>query len=93
MLPTAFSFIEFKADSAIITALKMTEKEEALIVRINETKGLEGNCTISFKFNVLECSLVNLLEQWEMDFKLEGNSVSVQIKPFEILSLKIRFLS
>ncbi|MBP5640592.1 MAG: alpha-mannosidase, partial [Victivallales bacterium] len=78
------------AGHASIETLKKAEKDDSRIIRIVETAGKHGNVVLRFAQEVKRVSETNLLE-WEHGRELQMNerTVTLKMKPFEIVTLRI----
>jgi alpha-mannosidase len=88
-LPAKRSFFSVDADNVVLETVKKAEQEDATILRMYECHNQRANVTlqvgIPFK-NVYEC---DLLERNVREIKSKDGAISLQIKPFEILTLKL----
>ena len=74
----------------MLSALKKAEDSDALILRMFETYGARGR--VEFKIpGVRSVFRVNLLEDLAERVMLEGNIFSLEVRPFEIVSLRLEF--
>ena len=64
---------------------------DEVILRLFETKGERTRGEITLYKEPSLVKMVNLLEEEEGEIKYRGRKVRLQVKPFEIVSLKIRF--
>lgn len=84
------SFIKIKPAEVIITSIKKAEEDNDTIIRIfNTTRENKGGMII-FDSEVKEAKLVDLLEVPVEEIKPEENRMYFKIKPFEILTFKIK---
>ncbi len=92
------SFLRIEPDNVILTALKRAEDGDGVIVRFYEAKGNEVKARLTFFREVKEAKVVNMLEETNEEFekefgkdvKVDGNIIEVDMKPFEVITLKIR---
>lgn len=84
---------EVDSENVVVTAVKLGESraKKEVIVRMYEAMGGRNRVTFTSKLKLKQATRVNLLEQ-EVgdDFKLHGNSAEFEIKPFEIVTLRLR---
>jgi alpha-mannosidase len=67
--------------------VKKAEKSDALVLRVFEHANARATATISFGVPVKSARLVNLMEEGGEPVAVRGNSVTLQLKPFEIATL------
>jgi alpha-mannosidase len=90
-LPRQGSFLTLKPSNLILSCYKKAEDESGLIVRFNESKGEKVEGEITFHKKPKEVIETNLLETEIKHLKPHNNLVKMEINPFEIKTLKIRF--
>lgn len=88
-LPSEFSFLEISPCNLILSALKKAEDSEEVILRFFETKGEETMAEIELFRNIERAAVANLLEQEEYELRPDGNKLKFEVKPFEIVTLKL----
>jgi len=90
-LPAEFSFFELKPSNLILSALKRTEQSGYVILRFFETKGETTRAELKVFKPIKQAWLTDLLEREEEEFGVTGNTLELEVKPFEIVTLKLRF--
>lgn len=70
-----------------LETVKKAEKSDALVLRVSEHANARANATISFGVPVKSAKLVNLMEEGGEAVAVTGNSVTLQLRPFEIATL------
>ena len=88
-LPQEFSFLELKPSNLILSALKKAEDSDEVILRFFETKGENTMAEVKLFRRIERATVVDLLEQEEYELKPERNKLSIDVKPFEIVTLKL----
>ncbi|MBT9131772.1 glycoside hydrolase [candidate division NPL-UPA2 bacterium Unc8] len=83
------SFLKLSPDNIILSALKKAEGGNEIVLRFYETKGEQTTAEIEFFHEISRCMVTDLLEQEEHELKLEQNKLRMEIKPFEIVTLKL----
>ncbi|MDQ3655380.1 MAG: glycosyl hydrolase-related protein, partial [Chloroflexota bacterium] len=69
-------------------ALKQAHDRQEVVLRVYEPHGSRGNSTLTFDRPVKNARRVNLLEEdIEGDVTVDGNAVSISLRPFELVSL------
>lgn len=93
LLPSHLSFLEIKPKSLIISAFKKPEsKEKEVILRFFEAKGEKTKAEIHLFKKPKSVKMVNLLEEDGSDkVEIRDKKIRLDVKPFEIVTLKIRF--
>jgi alpha-mannosidase len=83
------SFI-LQPHNLIISALKKTEKDNAVIVRFFETCGEKCRATLQVPNQIKAASCVNLLEKEEFQLDIKDGHLEMDVKPFEVVTLKLK---
>jgi alpha-mannosidase len=60
------------------------------VVRLYETKNFRAKTTINFGFDVSEVYLADLNEKAQKKLTVKNNSVVLDVKPFEIITLLVK---
>ena len=90
-LPSEFSFLKISPNNLILSALKKAEDSDEVILRFFETIGEETTAEIELFRKVKRAVVADLLEREEYELKPNRNRLEFQVKPFEIVTLKLRF--
>lgn len=85
-------FLSISNDNVILRALKMSENDNSIILRVNETAGKShDNVKISFNFELLNACETDGVEKAKHNINFDKNSICINIKPFEIKTFKLNF--
>ncbi|WP_281281219.1 glycosyl hydrolase-related protein [Pontiella sulfatireligans] len=76
-------------DNVLIETIKQAEDGNGIIVRPYETLGTRCTVSLQSDFKIQSCTIVNLLEKQLQPLKPAGSEIRFDIKPFEILSLRL----
>jgi alpha-mannosidase len=87
---TEGKFFWVDRDGVIIEAVKKAEDEEAIVVRLYEAYHSRGEVTVTTSLPVREAVLCDLLERDLQPLPLENGSFTIQIQPFEVVTVKLR---
>ncbi len=90
-LPAEHSFIKLTPHNLILSALKKAEDSDAVILRFFETTGVNTPAEVELFKDIKRLTTVDLLEREEGELPFEGNRFSLEVKPFEIVTLKLEF--
>ena len=90
-LPPRLSFVELKPENLILVALKKAEDTNEVVLRFFETKGEKTSGKVSLFKEPVSAKIVNLLEEGEEEIECRGGEIRIEVKPFEIVSLKLKF--
>jgi len=90
-LPGELSFLELKPDNLILSALKKAEGEDRVILRFFETRGEATGAELRVFKPIKGAWTVNLLEQEAQSLEVDGQTLKLRVKPFEIVTLKLEF--
>ncbi|MBE9482051.1 MAG: glycoside hydrolase [Chloroflexi bacterium] len=86
-----FSFLRISPNSLILSALKKAEDSDEVILRFFETKGEATEAEVELFREIKRLTLVDLLEREEKELPFMGNRFGLEVKPFEIVTLKLEF--
>jgi len=89
--PGKSSFLRIFPDSLILSAFKKAEDSDEVILRFFESRGEETMAELELFREIKRAAVVDLLEREEFELKPSGNTLKMQVKPFEIVTLKLRF--
>ncbi|ADP77346.1 glycoside hydrolase family 38 [Methanothermus fervidus DSM 2088] len=89
------SFLKIEPDNVILTAFKKSERDDSVIIRFYEAAGIESDVKIKLFKKPKNVETVDILERKTNEFnknlKVENNKIYLKIKPFEIITLKLKF--
>jgi alpha-mannosidase len=88
-LPMAGSALKLSKGNVIVEALKMAEDEDALVIRIYEAYGQRTELSIEFPFSPKRVFVADLLEREKEEIKVCDRTIYLDLRPFEIQTLKI----
>jgi len=83
------SLVSCDKDNVIVDTVKFAEGDDDVIVRLFENNNCTTNCTLTFGLDVLNAVKCDLLENGGETVAVRDNKISLTIKPFEIVSLKL----
>ncbi|MCK5861158.1 MAG: alpha-mannosidase, partial [Candidatus Hydrogenedentes bacterium] len=84
-------FCEVSPSNIIVEAVKKAEYEDAAIIRLYEAGKKRSSVTVRFPSPVKKVSICNLMEEKDQTVPLDEDSVSFEMRPFEIKTLKVTF--
>jgi len=96
-LPSQHSFIEVSPENVILTAAKEAEDSEDMVLRLYEAHGSDTEARIKFDRAPSRVLQTDLME-WDkylpsVEYEIKGNAIFVPMKPWEIKTLKVQYLS
>ncbi|MCC8066750.1 MAG: glycosyl hydrolase-related protein [Clostridiales bacterium] len=86
----ACSLVSSSADNVVIETVKQQEDGEDLIIRLYECYNRRTDVELSFGFAVAEASECNMLEREETPLALEDGKLILQVRPYEIRTLRVK---
>lgn len=89
ILPDCYSLVSVDCENIILETIKQAEEGGALIFRLYDCYNRRSTPVIRFGFDIAEAVLCNLMEEEIQALPIAGNSVTVPVKPFEIMTLRI----
>ncbi|HEX4650018.1 MAG TPA: glycoside hydrolase family 38 C-terminal domain-containing protein, partial [Granulicella sp.] len=91
-LPAEHSYVEVTPENVVLTAVKKAEDANGLIFRVVEWAGKDSTVRFTVPPGATSATETNLMEQpLGAALQLDGNSVQVPIKPYEILTLLVEY--
>lgn len=88
-LPEEYSFITVENKNIILETVKKAEDDNNIIVRFYDAQNTVSNAKIHFGFDVKKAYLCDLNENVLEEIEIKDNAVSVPVKNFEIMTLKL----
>ena len=82
--------LEFDASSTILEVIKIAEKNDDTIIRLYEYKNSSDKIKIKFNEEILDCWLVNGMEEKLERINIRDNEIVVDMMPYEIKSIRVR---
>ena len=91
-LPAEHSFASVTPDNVVLTAVKKAEDANGLIFRVVEWAGKDSTVRFTVPPGAISATETNLMEQpVGAALPLNGDSVQLPIKPYEILALRVDY--
>jgi alpha-mannosidase len=84
------SFVQTDCTHVIVETVKPAEDGDGLIVRLYEAHNQRGGGTLTFLTALLSAQECNLLEEPLNEVSCQGNTLSFQVRPFEIKTFRVR---
>ncbi len=89
-LPQTYSLVKADKENIIVETVKKAEDTDDVIVRLYEAYGRRGSVTLEFGFDVREVYICDLMENELEKVTVQNNAVTVPVKNFEIITLKLK---
>ena len=87
-IPSSYSLINSDCENIIIDTVKESEDGEDTIVRLYENSNRRTKVNINIGFDFSKAYICDLEENELTELVTEGRSLSLTVKPFEIITLK-----
>jgi alpha-mannosidase len=87
--PSEGGFMAAEGVELALGSLKRAEDGRGVILRLYEPHGARGPATLGFGSRVGRVERVNLLEEPEGTVEARGDEVSLDVRPFEVLTLRV----
>lgn len=88
-LSDSYSLVNVDKANVFVEAVKEAEDSDALIVRLYDAYNTTTKATVSFGFDVAKVEYASILEEAQEEIAVENNAVTIPVKPFEIVTLKV----
>lgn len=89
-LASEYSLVKTSCDNVIVEAIKEAEYGDETVVRLYECKNFRTRTSVTFGFDVSEAYIGNLSEKKLKKLTVKNNTVSLDVKPFEIVTLIVK---
>ncbi|MDD3766621.1 MAG: alpha-mannosidase [Eubacteriales bacterium] len=89
-LPDSYSFVAVNKDNIIVEAVKKAEDSGDLIIRLYDNHGIRSDVDVEFGFDAYEVYLADMSENEIEKIECNGNKATLKVKPFEIVTLKVK---
>ena len=91
-LPARHSFVSAEPENVVLTAVKKAEDGNGLVFHLYEWAGKAGEIKLEVPPGAEGATETNLMEQPEgQPLQVEGNQVSLPVKPYEIVAVKVDY--
>ena len=88
---SSYSLVSTDKDNIIIETVKKAEDSSDTVIRAYETWNKTTDCVYTFDRVPKSVYVCNLLEENEEQLEVNGNTVALRFKPFEIKTVKVTF--
>ncbi len=83
------SFAAVDAANVIIETIKQAEDGNGVIVRMYESDNAYTKATVTVNTDFSKAYVCNLLEEEEQEAHVSGRDIAVELKPYEVITLKL----
>jgi alpha-mannosidase len=87
------SFLQVQPENVVVTAVKMAEDDDALILRFYEWAGKETDVRLQLPSAAHAASETDLMERATGSLSVRDGAVTVHTKPYEIKTIKVQFVA
>ncbi len=82
-------FVQCSAPHVIVETIKQAEDGRSIIVRLYESQRRRGEVTLTAGFALAAAHRTNLLEEHQAELAAQGHTVTLFVKPYEIVTLRL----
>ena len=90
-LPAADAFVAVDAEHVVIDWVKKCEDSDDVLIRLYEAYGQRGPAMITFGLRPKKAAECDLMEENDEAVPVNGHSVELYLRPYEIRTLKVSF--
>ncbi|MGN0520226.1 MAG: glycoside hydrolase family 38 C-terminal domain-containing protein, partial [Candidatus Fimenecus sp.] len=87
-LPESYSLFSMNRENVMMETVKKAEHGDAVVARLYEAYNQRTEVTLTAGFDFKKVYLCDLLENEETELQPDGRTVTLSVKPFEIITLK-----
>jgi len=84
-----YSLISVSAPNVVVETIKRAEDGNGIIVRLYESQRKRGSVSLRLAFPVERAWSANLLEENESALEVQDETVSFNIRPYQIMTIRI----
>jgi len=84
------SFASVDTEHVLLDTVKKAEDSDEMILRLYEAYGARGAVTLTLERPVRRAVETNLLEDEEGELAIDGSTVVLSVKPFEVKTVKVQ---
>lgn len=88
-LPRIASWISADDPNVVVEVVKQAEDSQDVIVRLYQSLNQRSQVKLTAGFDVERAAVCTMLEQEETEAAVENNQITLSLKPFEIVTLKL----
>ena len=88
-LPPRYSMVTLSEDSVILETVKKAEDTDSTVLRMYDACNRQTDVDVTFGSTPKLVTLCDLMENELEQLQLRGNTVTLQIKPYEIVTIKV----
>ena len=89
-MPSEYSLVAVDCDNVLVEAVKEAEYGDETVVRLYDCKNIRSRASVKFGFDITEAYICNLSEKKQRKLSVKNNTVTLDIKPFEIVTLMVK---
>ncbi len=87
--PESFSFASVNAGNVILETVKKAEDGNGTVLRMYESENSYTRAKVTVDAEFTKAYVCNLLEETESEAEVNGKEISVVLKPYEVVTLKL----
>ena len=88
-LPSEYSFVGFENENIVIDTLKACESGDGFILRLYDAYNVKSKVKLDFGCNISSAYICDLTENIIEELRVDKNTLTIPVKNFEIVTLKI----
>lgn len=89
ILPDTHSLVSCDKENIVVETIKKAEDSDAIIIRLHDVWNCRTKVTLTFGFDFKDAYICNLMEENDIPIAHSGRSITLEVKNFEIVTLKL----
>ena len=89
-LPLTYSFAGVNADNLVISAIKKSEDDNNIIMRLVDMQGKPADATINWFGKANSVSITNMIEEEDKPLVKSADKIVLSVKPYSIETIRIK---
>jgi alpha-mannosidase len=86
---SGYELVVVEGAELALGSLKRAEDGRGVILRLYEPHGARGPATLRFSLHLRGAERVDLLEEQEGTVEVRGDEILLDVRPFEVLTLRV----
>lgn len=84
-----YSYASVNRSNVVMETIKQAENQDGTIIRMYESENALTKAELTVNADFKKAYICNLLEEQEAEAPVNGNKITVTLKPYEVVTVKL----